>query len=560
MRPMSSRLRSRGASIAALLVVVALVAAACGGTSDDDDGGGGGGAGGGGGDGTTVADAAEPVPGGKVVYGLEAETSGGWCLAEAQLAIAGMQVARAVYDYLTVPNENGEYVPFLAESVTPNATFDKWTIALREGIKFHDGTDLTAEVVKNNLDAFRGKYEGRSPLLFVFVFDNIAEVTVTGPLTVEVTTKKPWVSFPAYLYSNARFGISAQAQLDDAEHCDTNLIGTGPFRFDDWRVNDHLTVVRNPGYWREGLPYLDEVEFRPIPDANQAVNAIQGGEIDAMHTSSALAIADLRAVAEAGEIALYESDDFTEVGYVMLNVAKPPFDNILARQALAYAIDLDEQNAVRNKGVSTNATGAFSQGSIGYLEDAGMPPHDLDKAKELVAQYEEETGQKLEFTLSHGPDPAGQEGAQFFVEMVEQAGMSVDTKVVDQSQGINDAIAGNFQATGWRNHPGGDPDTQYVWWHTGSPVNFGKFSDAEIDRLLEEGRSEPDPAKRKQIYEDLNRRFADQMYNLWSFWTLWAVATAPEVHGLLGPDLPDGSKPLPGLANGHALDGLWVDQ
>ncbi|MCZ7536505.1 MAG: ABC transporter substrate-binding protein [Acidimicrobiia bacterium] len=378
-------------------------------------------------------------------------------------------------------------------------------------------------------------------------------------MTVVVTTKVPWVAFPAYLFSNARFGISAQAQLDDADHCDTNLIGTGPFMLDDWRQNDHLTVVKNPDYWKPGLPYLDEIEYRPMPDATQMVNSIQSGEIDAMQTSSALAISDLREIADSGDVQLYETDEFTETGYLLVNTAKPPFDNILARRAIAYAIDLDTQNEVRNKGVLTKASGPFAPGNMGYLEDTGLPQFDLEKAKELVAQYEEETGLEFRFTLSHGAEPDAQEGAQFFIEMVEKAGVKVDSKVVDQSQGINDAIAGNFQATGWRNHPGGDPDTQYVWWHTGSPVNFGKFSDPEIDRLLDEGRSEPDPEKREQIYQDLNRRFAEQLYDLWSFWTLWANATDVNVHGLLGPDLPDGSGPLPGLANGHAVDGLWVE-
>ncbi len=542
--------------VAAVMLVVALVGSACGGGGDDDDDSGAG-------DddtATTTEETGEPQPGGRVVYGLEAENGGGWCLPEAQLAIAGIQVARTIYDTLTVPNEDGDYVPYLAKSVTSNAAATVWTIELREGVKFHDGSDLTAEVVKNNLDAFRGQYEARSPLLFIFVFDNVDTVEATGPLTVEVTMKGPWPAFPAYLYSNGRFGISAQAQIDDPDHCDTNLIGTGPFELEEWRQNDHLTAVKNVDYWNQPYPYLDEIEYRPMPEGTQRLNAFETGEINAMHTSGPEFIKDLRDLQEQGDASLIESDQYAETGYTMLNAAQPPFDNLLARQAMAYAADRDAINEIRNFDILQNASGPFAPGNVGYLDDAGYPGYDPDKAKELVAQYEEETGQKLEFTLSHGPDPAGQEGAQFFVEMVEQAGMRVDTKVVDQSQGINDAIAGNFQATGWRNHPGGDPDTQYVWWHTGSPVNFGKFSDPEIDRLLEEGRSEPDPEKRRQIYEDLNRRFADQMYNLWSFWTLWAVATAPEVHGLLGPDLPDGSKPLPGLANGHALDGLWVDQ
>src|SRR6516162_3105918 len=89
-----------------------------------------------------------PKPGGSVTVAMEAETTGGWCLPEAQLAAAGIQVARAIYDTLTVPDENNNYVPFLAQTITPNADYTVWTIKVRPGITFHDGTALNAQVVK----------------------------------------------------------------------------------------------------------------------------------------------------------------------------------------------------------------------------------------------------------------------------------------------------------------------------------------------------------------------------------------------------------------------------
>src|SRR5690606_25856872 len=130
-------MRPRWLRWAALLLALAVLGAACGG---GDDGNGGNGD-------ATGEDEGAPVPGGKVVYGLEAETTDGWCLPEAQLAIAGIMVARTVYDTLTKPNAEGEVEPWLAESVEPNDDHTEWTIALRDGVKFHDGTDLTAEVV-----------------------------------------------------------------------------------------------------------------------------------------------------------------------------------------------------------------------------------------------------------------------------------------------------------------------------------------------------------------------------------------------------------------------------
>jgi len=130
----------------------------------------------------------------------------------------------------------------------------------------------------------------------------------------------------------------------------------------------------------------------------------------------------------------------------------------------------------------------------------------------------------------------------------------------EEAKQINDAIAGEFQALQWRNHPGEDPDTQYTWWHTGSPVNFGRIDDPEIDRLLDAGRAEGDPATRTKIYEDLNREFAKKMWNVWVSFAPWAVAEAPGVHDILGPDLPDGSKPSGSLSTAHSLLGLWIAQ
>jgi peptide/nickel transport system substrate-binding protein len=543
--------------LVALLLALSLFAAACGG---GDEGGSGGGD-----QDEQTEEAGTPTPGGKVTYALEAETSGGWCLAEGQLAISGIQVARAVYDTLTVPNDKAEYVPFLAETVEPNDTFTEWTIKVREGIKFHDGTDLTGEVVKNNIDAWRGAYPTRKPLLFLFVFDNITGTELVDPMTVKVTMKTPWPSYDAYLFLSGRAGIMAQAQLDDTETCDTNLIGTGPFKLKEWKVNESFLAEKNPDYWgKDGdgnqLPYLDEIEFVPIVDGDARVNALLGGDINAMHASGAEQIDALQAEAESGNINLVESTDYAEVAYGMMNMKKAPFDNLIARQAVAYAFDGETFNTVRNLDLFTMASGPFAPGEVGHLEDAGFPQYDLEKSKELVAQYEEETGQEFEFTITAANDPGTTKSVQFLQENAEKAGMKVSIKQVEQAALINTALGGDWQAMSWRNHPGGNPDGQYVWWHSGMPTNFGGIDDPELDALLEQGRAESDPAARQKIYEDVNKLFADKVYNLWFNWTQWDVATANDVWGVFGPDLPDGSKPFTGLATGHPVSGMWVQQ
>jgi len=551
----------------ALALAFALVVGACGGDDDEGTGAGGGP--------SDEEDAGEPQYGGEVTYALEADTTGGWCLAEAQLAISGIQVARAIYDTLTAPDENGEIKPFLAESVTSNDDATQWTIKLRKGIKFHDGTDLTAEVVKNNIDAYRGAYPGRSPLLFSFVFGPyIKDVQATDATTVVVNTNQPWPAFPWFLYASGRMGIMAQAQLDDAENCNRNLIGTGPFKLVNWTVNEELVAERNENYWQTDdngnkLPYLDRIRFVPVESGPARLQGLRGGSYDMMHTAGALQIVELRKDVEAGRLDAIESDKFAEVGYAMLNATKAPFDSKTARQAVAYAVDRDLFNELRNEGILTNATGPFAKGVDGYLEDAGLPSYDKEKAKELVAKYRDETGQDLQFTLTHSGDPETTKSAELIKQLAEDVGMKVSlASVPDQSTLINEAIARNFQAVLWRNHPGADPDTQYVWWHCNNeppapcdnPVNFGGFNDPEINDLLDRGRTTLDPEERTKIYEDLNREFADELYNLWSQWTLWMVAYKPGIHGVLGPNLPDGSGPFPGLATGHPVSGIWIEQ
>jgi peptide/nickel transport system substrate-binding protein len=523
----------------------------------------------GGGTDNSDEDAGTPQSGGKVVYGLEAETTNGWCLPEGQLAISGIMVARALYDTLTVPDGEGNFVPFLAKALTPNDDFTEWNIELREGIKFHDGTDLTAEVVKNNLDAYRNEYPGRTSLLFQFVLQDITGVEVVDPLNVKVTTGRPWASFPSFLYSSGRMGMVAQAQLDDAEGCARNLIGTGPFKLVEWQVNNHLTAEKNPDYWRTDddgnqLPYLDEIEFRPITEAQQRLNALESGEVDAFHTTDIATIEELRDLADDGQVNLTESAKNAEVGNLMLNATAPPFDNPIARQAAATAIDREEVNQIISKGIPEIANGPFSPGTTGYLEDTGYPDYDPDKAKELVQQYEQETGQDLQVQISSPPEPETRQLVDLTAQYFEDAGMKVTTTTFDQSELIQTAIQRDYQAITWRNYPGLDPDNNYVWWYGGgNPVNFMGFDDPEVNALLDEGRATADPDERQEIYGQLNEEFAKEDYMLWASWTQWDIATDDAVHGVVGARPPadsGGSGDYEGLALGNDMALMWREQ
>ena len=568
--------RSRWATAVAAIAALAVVASACGGSSNKSSNNNSNG-----GPATTAgihddsAGGGTPVQGGSLVYGLESDTSGGFCLYKAQLAIAGIMVSRTIYDTLTMPGADGKIHPYLAQSVTGSANNTIWTIKLRPNIKFHDGSPLTAEVVKENLDHYR-----KDNPLFSFVFADVKSIDVVDTLTLRVTTTVPWTAFPWFLWSSSRLGIMAKAQMD-SPNCNTDLIGTGPFEYVSWKFGDKFVAKRNPNYWYHDpttgaqLPYLDQITFIPQPDASKRTSSLEAGDFKAIDTDDPLQIVQIRKDIQSDKLKDTESNQFPELGYVMLNATKPPFNNLAARQAFAYGVDRDTYNKVRNDGILQNASGPFGPGVDGYMADTGLPSFDPAKAKAAAATYKQQTGKDLTFTLDHTADPSTTADAVLVQQMLAQyVGIHIQLQSVpDQSTLINIAIGRQFDATLWRNNPGADDDTQYVWFHCGNspplgtdpngapacdnPVNFGGFNDPVINTDFDKARSETDPAVRTQLYQDINKEFAKELWDLWSQYALWVVAYQPSVHGVFGPNLPDGAQPFPGLPTGHPFSGIW---
>jgi peptide/nickel transport system substrate-binding protein len=529
-----------------MIAFVAIVAAACGG--------------GGGSSGQPGKDTTTPRAGGKIVYALDAETGGGWCPKNAQLAASGIIVNDAIYEQLVVPDDKGGLAPYLAQSVTPSPDYRTWTVKIRSGIQFQNGEQLDAAAVKLNIDAVKGGPLGS------FVLRNIASTVVVDPLTVTINMDKPWIAFPWVLFATGRGAMAAPRQLS-SPNCASELIGTGPFMLKgQWVPNDHLTVVRNPNYWRKDsagrqLPYLDEIEFRPIIDPAARLNALKSGQAQMMLTDSSDITYQIRQEVKAGRLAAVENLRSAEVGYTMLRVDKPPFNDLVARQALRYAGDRDELNHVVYHDIAIQTDTPFAPDVFSYLKEPVLPPPkpDLNKAKQLVAQYKAAHNGKFEFTLSSTNDPSVVKQAQVVASQWERAGITVKFRTADQATLISQALGGDFQITLWRNHPGADPDTQYVWWHSGSPVNFGAIKDAQLDQDLDTARSSTDVNVRRAAYEDIQKIFGTQLYNLWGFYSRWVFASQPNVHGVTGPDLPGGGKQ--GLiASVHPLVGLYLSK
>jgi peptide/nickel transport system substrate-binding protein len=513
----------------------------------------------------------KPKSGGSITYGLEAPTTN-FCLPNAQLAISGIVVTTAVYDTLTMPDKDGKYVPYLAQSVDHSADYMSWTIKLRPNIQFQNGEPLDADAVKQNLDAYAGKNTAVSAPLFGFVMSNVDSVNAVDPMTVQVNMKTPWVEFDQYLWSTGRLGIVAPAQLN-SPNCQTDMIGTGPFKLQSFDpVTGNVDVVKNPNYWRKGFPYLDEIKFVPVPDGAQRFTQFQGGALDAAHDSVGRDLTQYQGLSSQASITK-QPNGRMEITHDLINVTRPPFDDPNARKAIAEGIDRNAYNALVNDGKARLANGVFDTKVEGYTPNAGYPKYNPKDAKKLVQQYKAAHGGTFEFSYQSTNDQLAIDSARFVKSQLAKVGITVNLpQPTDQPTVINQAIGGNVDAFGWRNYPGLDGDTMYVWFYGTTqpnsqggrnPVNFNFVNDPQLNQDLDQARAEPDPAKRAQLYQDFNKRLTSTYTDFWDWYTPWFVATKPNIHGVLGPNLPDqngntgSDKPTDVLAGYHQLLGLW---
>jgi ABC-type transport system substrate-binding protein len=576
--------RRAGRSGLLVLGLLAMVAAGCGGSDDEA------GDGGGGGSDTTVTGAntdvtcragfdpedpdadedGEPQFGGRLVYALEAETDG-WYGPSNRWSLSGLQIANSIYDTLTKVGVDGKFYPWLAESVEPNEAYDVWTITIRDGVVFHDGTPLTADAVVHSLEAFR-----TAPLTQA-ALSNIQDdgISALDEVTVEVRMKEPWVPFPQYLSSQV--GVVFSPAMEDDPEKNDHPVGTGPFEMESWERDSALVVVRNDEYWATDdagnqLPYLDSVEYRPIPDPVQRKAALDSGDIQAMHTFTADQISEFREDAEAGELNAYESCAWgeDEEFLLMFNSGDEPFNDPIAREAVSRAID--REALIQNIFGDTFqiANGPYAPGSPWYSEPTAEQEQTYDpaRARELAEQYEAEHGEPLTFSIGAPSSiPEALQSQQLMQGYLEEAGIEVQLEQVEYATYLVNALAGNYDANIWRQFGAPDPDGDYVWWHPDnvnevgqSSLNIARFEDAEMGEALDRGRQSADPEERKAAYADVQRIFRDNFYLGWSAHAFWSVAATSNVHDLVNWTMPSGEQGMPLVGGQHPISQVWLSQ
>jgi peptide/nickel transport system substrate-binding protein len=404
-----------------------------------------------------------------------------------------------IFEGLTRIDGTGAVQPNLAQSWDISEDGLTYTFHLHDGVKFHDGTPLTADVVKFSLDRTTApdSTNGQKQL-----FAAIDKVEAVDPLTVKVTLKHPQGDF---LY-DLGWGDAEIVAPNTAASNATHPVGTGPFRFLDWVKGDHIDIEKDPGYW--GTPArLDKATFKFINDPTAAFAAMMAGDVDAFPNFPA-----------PETLSQFKSDPrfavvvgTTEGETVLaMNNGKKPFNDLKVRQAMSYAIDRKAIIDGAMFGYGTPIGSHYSPADPGYVDLTGEYPYDPAKAKDLLKEAGYADGLKV--TLKLPPPSYARRGGEIIAQQLKAVGVDAEIVPIEWAQWLSDVFKNkDFDLT--------------IVSHT-EPADYGVYarddyyfdyhSDA-FKKLISDLSLATDPAKRTALLSDIQKKIADDAVNVFLF-------------------------------------------
>ncbi|HEY2196262.1 MAG TPA: ABC transporter substrate-binding protein, partial [Mycobacterium sp.] len=373
-----------------------------------------------------------------------------------------------------------------------------WTFHLRRGVTFHDGSPFTADDV---VYSYRRIIDQQ--LANVDKFSAVSGVAAADPATVRITVKQPTPNLLTTLGGFKGMAIVQRKNVESGQIA-THPVGTGPFAFQGQKSGDSITLKANPAYWA-GAPRVSGVTFRFISEPSTALSALQAGEIDWTDSIPPQRVAQLKDD-DSLTLAVTPSNDYW---YFALNEARPPWNDVRVRQAIAYAIDRSAVVQATSYGTAVGNQLAIPKGNPWYTP-YDTYRHDIDKAKSLLRDAGAAPKSLDMLVTSEYPETVT--AAQIIADNLAPLGITVNIRTVDFATWLDEQNNGHFDMLmmGWLGNI--DPDDfYYAQHHTDGTSNAQKFSNGEVDRLLDAGRVETNRNARADDYAKAATIIADEV-------------------------------------------------
>ena len=464
---------------------------------------------------------AGPTKGGTLTVGLETDARGFDTFKGGIMGISGRTVAGSMEEPLVMYSPEGTYEPHLALSWSNSDNGMTWTVKLRRGVKFHDGSDFEASDVVSQMNGVLDPKRKSRSRGFISA---IKSAEMVDNYTVRYQLKHPWQGFlPVLASRNMGSGLIQSQEQTAADKQNRHPVGTGPFIFQEWRGGDRITVTRNPNYWDRDKIHLDKIVYRILPDPQTRFQSVKAGDVDLIWTDRGSSIISAK---KDKSLKVFVQPGAGS-GLTLLNASKPPLDNEIVRQAVRHSMNQKAVNTVLWKN-----TRSFAEHPMSFkCGDVKYPYHSIEKAKALVKQY----GKPIKLQMIHTTTPRGREIGEINQQLFKKAGMELKLVPVDQNILVKRVFTNNYMISGWRVGDSIDVGSQlFALSFSKSPYNITRNKKPELDKLALAMRMAPTMKKREEMQCKLVAYINNTGNMAFGSGNLYHIIMQPNVKGMRG--------------------------